>query len=113
MDIKDFVENTLLQIVNGVNDANKKLIDTGAIISSKDIRPMREGTTLNTKTGDLVNLIEFDIAVTVNEKDTANGGAGIKIVGFNVGGTLQNEITNQSISRIKFSIPLTLPSNPK
>lgn len=113
MDIKDFVENTLLQIVQGVNSANEQLKDSGAIISSKDVRPLREGTTYNTRTGDLVNLIEFDIAVTVNEKDTANGGAGIKIVGISIGGSLQNETSNQSISRIKFSIPLTLPSNPK
>lgn len=110
MDIKDFVENTLLQIVQGVNSANEKLKDTGAIISSKNVRPLREGTTYNSSTSDLVNLIEFDIAVTVNEKDTANGGMGIKIAGISIGGGLQNETANQSISKIKFSIPLTLKS---
>ena len=110
MDIKDFVENTLLQIVQGVNSANEKLKDTGAIVSSKNVIPLREGTTYNTSTGDLVNLIEFNIAVTVNEKDTANGGMGIKIAGINIGGGLQSELANQSISKIKFSIPLTLKS---
>jgi hypothetical protein len=110
MDIKDFVENTLLQIVQEVNSANEKLKDTGAIISSKNVRPLREGTTYNSSTYDLVNLIEFDIAVTVNEKDTANGGMGIKIAGISIGGRLQNETANQSINKIKFSIPLTLKS---
>jgi len=107
MDIKDFIENTLVQIVQGVNNANEKLKDTGSIISSKNVRPLRDGTTYNTETGDLVNLIEFDIAVTVNERDTANGGMGIKIAGINIGGNLQNENANQSINKIKFSIPLT------
>ncbi len=108
MDIKDFVENTLVQIVEGINNANEKLKDQGAKITSKDVRALREGTTLNSRTGDLVNLIDFDVAVTVNEKDTADGGAGIKIAGINIGGKLQNETSNQSISRIKFSIPLSL-----
>ncbi len=110
MDIKDFIENSLLQIVEGVNNANEKIKNFGALISSKNVRPLREGTTFNTNTGDLVNLIEFDIGVTVNEKDTTSGGAGIKIAGLNIGGDLQNESVNQRISRIKFSIPLTLPS---
>jgi len=110
MDIKDFIETSLTQIVEGVNSANTKLKETGAIISSKNVRALREGTTLNSITGDLVNLIEFDVAVTVNEIDTANGGVGIKIAGINIGGKLQNESANQTISRIKFSLPLTLPS---
>jgi hypothetical protein len=107
MDIKDFVESTLVQIVNGVNNANEKLKDTGAIISSKNVRPFGNDTTYNTDTCNLVNLIEFDIAVTVNEKDTANGGIGLKIAGLSIGGGVQNENANQSVNKIKFSIPLT------
>jgi hypothetical protein len=110
MDVKDFVENTLVQIVEGVNSANSKLKETGAIISPKNVSPIRDGTTYNTATGQLVNLIEFDVAVTVNEKDTAGGGGGIKIAGISIGGQLQNETANQSVSRIKFSVPLTLPA---
>ena len=110
MDVKDFVETTLVQIVEGINIANGKLNGTGAIISSKNVRPLRDGTTYNTDTGHLVNLIEFDVAVTVIEKDTAGGGGGIKIAGISIGGQLQNETANQSVSRIKFSVPLTLPA---
>lgn len=110
MNIKDFVETTIVQIVEGVNSANVKLKDLGAIVTSKDVRPLREGTTYNTTTGDLVNLIDFDVAITINEKDTTGGGAGIRIAGINIGGELKNEVNNQSLSRIKFSIPLTLLS---
>src|SRR5688572_26901733 len=106
MDIKEFVRNTLVQIVQGVNSANEEIKDAGAKISSKDIGAIREGLTFNKSTGDLVNLIEFDIAVTVNEKDIANGGGGIKVAGLiNMGGSMQNENSNQSVSRIKFSVP--------
>lgn len=110
MDIREFIINTLVQIVQGVDDANEKLKETGSFISSKNIRPLRDGTTYNTETYDLVNLIEFDIAVTVNEKDSTNGGMGIKIASFNIGGGLQNENSNQAINKIKFNIPLTLKS---
>lgn len=71
---------------------------------------LRDGTTYNTVTEDLVNLIEFDIAVTVNEEDASNSGMGTKITGINTGGGLQNENANQSVNKIKFSIPLTLQS---
>ena len=68
---------------------------------------MREGTTYNHETGHLVNLVEFDIAATVNEKDTADGKAGISIAGFNLAGGKQNETINQTVSQIKFSVPVT------
>jgi hypothetical protein len=110
MDIKTFVETSLTQIVEGVNNANTALSDQGAYVSSKNVRPLREGTTYNSSTGDLVNLIEFDIAVTVNEKDASEGGASIKVAGINIGGGLQKENTNQTVSRIKFNVPLTFPA---
>jgi hypothetical protein len=43
---------------------------SGTFISSKYIRSLREGATYNLNTGALVNLIEFDIVLTVNEKFT-------------------------------------------
>lgn len=109
MDIKGFVEIALTQIIEGAISANESIKESGALISSKDVRPLRESTTYNTTTGNLVNLIEFDIAVTVNEKDIAEGGAGIKVAGLSIGGGLQKESVNQTISRIKFTVPLTFP----
>jgi hypothetical protein len=111
MDVQDFIEKTLTQVVNGVNKAKVNIKPSGALISSKDVRPLREGTTYNTSTGNLVNLVEFDIAVTVNEKDTDGANAGIKIVGLSIGGGLQKESLNQTVSRIKFSVPLTFPED--
>lgn len=110
MEIKDFIEVSLVQIVEGVNQAKAKLLSTGATISSKDVRPLRDGTTYNHATGNLVNIVEFDVAVTVNEKDTTGGKAGVNVVGLNIGGGMQVENTNQKVSRIKFTIPLTLPA---
>lgn len=110
MNVKDFIEKTLTQVVEGVNNAKSNIKDSGAVISSKNVRPLREGTTYNTSTGDLVNLVEFDIAVTINEKDTDGVNAGIKVVGLSLGGGLEKEIQNQTVSRIKFSVPLTFPS---
>jgi len=107
MDVKEFIESSLIQIIEGINGAKDKLKGSDVLISSKDVRPLREGTTVNHQTGNLVNLIEFDMAVTVNEKDTSGGKAGINIVGLNIGGGLQNEVSNQTVSRIKFSVPVT------
>ena len=42
MDLKEFIELTLIQIVDGVQDANKKVTESGARISSKNVRTFYE-----------------------------------------------------------------------
>jgi hypothetical protein len=111
MDLKEFIELTLIQIVDGVQDANKKVTESGARISSKNVRPTKESQFFNFVESKLVNNIEFDVAVTTTENDNANGCAGIKIAGINIGGGIENQTSNQTVSRIKFNIPLQLPGN--
>ena len=109
MEINTFIESVLIQIVEGTKNANQIIINSGATISSKDVRPLRDSTTYNFTNNKLVNLIEFDIALTVIENDKKNGTGGIKIAGIQFGAGIESETNNQIISRIKFSLPLTLP----
>jgi len=53
--------------------------------------------------------IEFDIAVSAEEKNSKSGGAGIKVLQFlEAGGKLDNETKNSTVSRIKFGINVNL-----
>ena len=73
MDLKEFTKETLIQIVQGVEEVN------------------------------------FDVAVTASETDGTKGGGGIKVAQILHGGIETSKSTeNQSISRVRFSLPLVL-----
>lgn len=57
----------------------------------------------------LVIDVDFDVAITASESEGANGGAGLKVAGiFNAGGSVESKSENQTVSRIKYSLPLVL-----
>jgi hypothetical protein len=118
MELKSFVREALVEIVGGVKEAQDQTKDTGALInpegvftesSTKVVKwlPERKGG------GDWREgqVVEFDIAVAVSEKDEAQGGVGIQVasimIGVGVSGKMEDE--NSTISRLKFSVPLFLP----
>jgi hypothetical protein len=58
-------------------------------------------------------MIEFDIAVSTTEIKDIKGGVGIFVSGFGLGYQASKGISGSEISRIKFSIPVVLPSHVK
>lgn len=129
MDIKEFIKDSLSQIVDGVTEANKALKAKGASIPTKNIAG--EGGYWYAKSvsidGDIEHYlkIDFDIAVEVSEGSTANvngevgtKGASIKVakvidVDMNTeakaGVYYEHQKEKQNIHRIKLSLPLALP----
>lgn len=130
MDIKDFIKDSLLQIVDGISESNEALKAKGASIPTKNIageggywyaKPV-------SKDGDIIRYlkVDYDIAVEVSEGSTANvngeigtKGASIKVakivdVDMNTeakaGGFYERQKESQSIHRIRLSLPLELPN---
>ncbi len=97
MDLETFVAETLRQIVKGVTTAQRHADCQAAQI------PAYEG--LND-----FGHVEFDVAVTVTEaNETAGKGCiGISILG--VGGKLAATRANSSVNRVRFSVPVSLPT---
>ena len=58
-------------------------------------------------------LIEFDIALTTTEDQNIKGGLGIFVTGIGLGYQGETKTMGSEISRIKFSIPVILPSDVK
>lgn len=55
-------------------------------------------------------IIDFDIAVTISSLKTGQGGAEINVAGVaNIGGKGKKEAVNNTISKIRFRVPLFLP----
>lgn len=105
MELKDFISETLNQIIDGVKDAQEHAKGTGAAIS-----PMayggEPGPELN---GMPVKDIEFDVAVTATEGTKTKGGIGVFVGPVGLGTHGQSDTASSSISRIKFVVPLSLP----
>ena len=113
MDIKDFIKESLLQIVDGITEANTALEAKGASIPISVggegvwATLVKEGKDKHTK---YIMRVDFDLAVTVTQGDNLKAGGGVSIASFfNAGASSEESNQSQSVSRIKYTIPLELP----
>ena len=116
MDLKEFVSETLRQIMDGVKEAKDLATTYGA-----DVNPhasMYHAPNLSSivfyrhteKRGDQpVQTVEFDVAVTATEGKQREGGAKLAVMSISLGGKQSSETLNSSVSRVKFSVPIFLP----
>jgi len=113
MELKTFVAQSLTEIIEGVKEAQSVTKTTGAVVSPSGL--MWSGgenpKPLHTKNPNtpLVDLFEFDVAVTVTSEAAKEGKGGIKVAFVNIGGGVETSESASSISRIKFSVPVILP----
>lgn len=115
MDIKEFVSETLVQICEGIVDAQKRARETGAIISPRMLGSGEIATPdLPATAADIIN---FDIAVEARESNTKNEASGIKaslaVLGVKAGvdttGKDCRSDTSASVSRISFAVRVRWP----
>lgn len=114
MDLKEFTKETLVQIVQGVKEANEVLEQYNASIPGKTIRTAESNVFVDSERSYANAIdIDFDVAVTATETDGTKGGGEIRVAQLLFGGIeASNSTENQSISRVKFTIPLVLENRP-
>lgn len=115
MDLKDFIAASLTQIVEGVAQSAKAISDAGGAVSpafSPSNLTERMGVTSDgNKTP--VYAVSFDVAVVASSSDTLEGGARLSVASmFSAGGKMTGSEKEEVTSRIKFMIPLRLPTDP-
>jgi len=94
MDLKDFVSETLRQIVDGVKDAQPAAQSKGAVVVPHYQHAEK---------------VEFDVAVTAVEGTEKGGKAGLLV--WSLGGAVSGkfESSTSTVSRIRFSVAVELP----
>ena len=122
MELKNFISSTIEEISRGILEASENLSDTNAIVSPKDFkinskesqafgRTKLEHLPDHVEKGTrVVQKIDFDIAVTVDETDKTKAGGKISVLSIGLGGDLETSSKTGTNSRIKFSVPIVLPS---
>ncbi|WP_196140523.1 hypothetical protein [Aliikangiella sp. G2MR2-5] len=103
MDIKEFIVETLNQITDSVENNSSSLNpDKLAVHENNKVK------NVVTVSGGFITNVEFDVAVT--ESSNKDGGAKLSIAGIgSLGGDLATG--SQTVSRIKFTVPLHLRPN--
>jgi hypothetical protein len=103
MDLKDFVTKTVLQILDGVREAASTVDQEAGMRVNPHYKgqPPQKASTP----------IDFDVAVTVRETDGSAGGGRISVMGLGVGGEITSEVGTESVTRVRFKVPVQLPGN--
>ena len=87
MELKDFVSETLKQLIDGVKEAQPYAIESGGAINPKGLQYLEgsSGVVQHKETTRIGQEIEFDLEVTVIEEKGRKEGAGVFVLGIGLG----------------------------
>jgi len=113
MKLEDFISETLKQIISGVKNAQEFAKNSGAKVVPKNLLVnSNQGNTriIEIDSNQIVQEIKFDIAVSITEGTQTSAGIGIFVGPIGVGSQGKSDESNTSTNRIKFEIPIILPT---
>ena len=107
MELKDFIKTTVSDIAGAVTELNAELGCTGL-----QVNPLQDnhvgGTRYNCD-GQQIQDIEFNLQITAIEKSEAGGGLKINVLKAD----MSKGSSDQTVSSIRFSLSVVLPSCPR
>ena len=120
MDLKEFVKETIVQISQGIEEANSELGGSEAMVNpiyvkmnSKEAqgygRTKKRDPGYKDPDSKLLQKVDFDVAVYVEAGKKGSAGAKLSIASIGIGAEGEIESSNKSESRIKFSVPVVFP----
>lgn len=113
MELKDFVSETILSIISGVEDAQKKAKEHDAFVNPggllRNTSNVSTDAILDNSTNIYAQPVLFDIAITA--EDSAQIGAKVKVFSGIFGGGIngEKESKNAIVSRVRFTVPVFFP----
>lgn len=111
MELKDFVSSTIMQVMEAVSETQGPARALGGYVNPT-AQTHANGDHLlgNTATDQAIYPIEFDVAVTVGSESGVEGGGKLHVASIiSLGGKAKSGESLESVSRVKFTVPITLP----
>lgn len=107
MQLCDFVAETLRQVMRGVKAGQAYCAETGGAVhpSSVTCSTANPHELFHPELGVVVKQVEFDVAVTATQDTQTNGVVAV----VHPGARGQAAKNTESISRVRFSVPVILP----
>ncbi len=109
MELKEFVKETLLQLTEGVKEAQTECFKHGGLINPMLAVPL-SNTSL--QIGDKyfpVTNVEFKVGLTENKSAENKQGVGVFLSSITLGAEHKKDRNNQLSTSIEFNIPVVLP----
>lgn len=115
MKLEDFISESLSQIARGVVAAQKKANDTGTLISPYineyfDSAKQNPNFIGEDRNRNLVQIVDFDVAVTVESGTETSGGIRVVAGILGLGSEGKSKKKDNTVSRLKFAISFSLPN---
>ena len=117
MQLHEFITETLTQIATGIDNANERLSESEAVVNPRHIIYNSDPKVhtygwLSTKADRLpaVHLVDFDVSVTATEGKENKGGIGVSVGSIGLGTMRKSEQEQMAQNKIRFSIPIVMPS---
>lgn len=119
MELKDFVRDSILQIVAGMVEAQDAVGEYGASVNPPPAANPGPSAVKYVAAGpdgknvvSLVQELEFDVALTVRGSTKGGGEISVRVglIGGEVGGNAEKG--HEDISRLKFKVPVGFPIGP-
>jgi hypothetical protein len=112
MNLKTFVAETLKEIIDGVVEAGQYYVGKGGEVNSLHIvyRNSEGSQLMDRRNGQIAQMVEFDVALTAAEGTETKGGIGVFAGAVGLGSQGKSDSSNSSVSRVKFSVPILLPT---
>lgn len=106
MDLSDFINETIKEIVKGVEKAQSELANTSVIVNPQEAGREKEEVKNSPHT---IHYVDFEVVVFVEEqiKEGRKAGISIKVVSANIGKS--NEDRESKTTKVRFSIPVVYP----
>lgn len=120
MKLEEFISETLKAVIKGVKDSQEFATNNNARINPEIDNKMSFEKSKspvvffhNRDSAIELTVIEFDVAITVSNQQEAEGGAGISVLSFKAGASINEKEIKETVSRIKFNVSVALPSTPQ
>lgn len=115
MELKEFITESLKQIIDGVIDAQIYAKDKGATINPDGLIYDGHNNLIVNRSPASLNyvpqIMEFDVVVTVTESEKAKASLGVFTGVLGLGTQAHVESGNIVANRIKFSVPVIFPEH--
>ncbi len=115
MELKEFITESLNQIIDGIIDAQTYAKDKQATINPSGLKYDQQNNLVGHRFAASLDyvpqVIEFDVVVTVSENEKAKASLGVLTGVFGLGTQAQVESGNVTANRIKFSVPVIFPEH--
>ncbi len=116
MELQQFVKEALIQITQGVREAQSEIRQAGGSLNPAiRISPKSsESHVSSLSDGQNIYTVDFDIAISVAENSDTSADGKLTVASvLSFGGGASSSESNSTLSKIAFKVPLALPVDPE